>query len=74
MREADREMPEHVVRIVEASAGFVTCHSDVAFGSRVGQVRGEVKIQQLVSEWASVGGVGRSSGANIDDLKGSCTI
>ena len=74
MREADREMPGHVVSIVEPGAGFVTCHSDAGFGSRAGQVRGEVKIQQFVSDWASVGGVGRSRGANIDDLRGSCTI
>ena len=48
-------MSGHVVSIVGVDAGFATCHSDAKFRSGTGQVRGEVKIQQLVSKEASVG-------------------
>ena len=59
LREAGREMSEHVVSIVGVGAGFTTCHSDAGFGSRAREVRGKIKILQLVSEWVSVGDVGR---------------
>ena len=60
LREAGREMSEHSVSIVGVGAGFATCHAVTrGLTAGPGQVRGEIKILQLVSEWVSVGDVGR---------------
>ena len=67
-------MSRHVFSIVGVGAGFATCPNDAEFGGRARQVQGGVKIQQLVSEWASVGGVGRSRGTNSHDFEELCPI
>ena len=51
-------MSGHVVSIVGIGARFSAYPSDAGFGNRAGQGRGEVKVQKLVSERASVGRVG----------------
>ena len=58
-----------VVSIVGVGAGFATCHSDAKFRSGTGQVRGEVKMQQLVSKEASVGGSATEEGPIATILK-----
>ena len=42
--ETGRKVSGHVVGIVRVGARFAACHSDAGFGSRAGQVRGEVMI------------------------------
>ena len=45
LREANREISRHVISVVGVDARFATCYSVAGFGSRAGQVRGEIKIQ-----------------------------
>ena len=44
LREAGRKMSRDVVGIVRVGARFATCHSDAWFGSRAGNIGGEVKV------------------------------
>ena len=59
MREAGREMSGHVVSVVRDVAGHAPSYSYAGVCTRTGQIRGNVEIQQLVSDWASITGVSR---------------
>ena len=67
-------MSGDAVSIASVGARFATCHSDAEFSSRAGQVQGGVKVQQLVSERAPFGRVGRWRGANSDGFERFWTI
>ena len=53
MREAGREMFEHIVSVVRYVAGHALSHSYARVCTKTGQVPVNVEIQQLVSDWAS---------------------
>ena len=74
MREAGREMFEHIVSVVRYVAGHALSHSYARFCTKTGQVQVNVEIQQLVSDWASIRGISRLRGTNSNDLEGSYPI
>ena len=59
MREAGREMSGHVVSVVRDVAGHAPSYSYAGVCTMTGQIQGNVEIQQLVSDWASITGVSR---------------
>ena len=67
-------MARYVVGIVRIGTRFATCYSDAGFGSRARKIRGEVEVQQLVSQGTAIGGVSRGGGTCGNYLEGSSPI
>ena len=59
MREAGREMSGHVVSVIRDVAGYAPSYSYAGVCTKTGQIQGNVEIQQLVSDWASITSVSR---------------
>ena len=64
-------MFQHVVSVVRDLAGHVSSHSYAGFCTKTGQVQGNVEIQQLVLDWASIRDVSRLRGTSQNDLQES---
>ena len=55
-------MPRHIVGVLRIDTGRTTGHSDAEFGSMARKICREIKVQQFISEWVAVRGVGGRKG------------